>query len=247
MGDHMIKYISTGIKGLDKILKGGFPKDSVVLVTGGAGTGKSIFGLQFLISGCEKGEKGIHISFEDEKQMLEDQAESLGWDLNKYETKGLLKVINFYMPGRHIVDVIKTIEKEVKQFNPDRIVIDSLSVLSLYAEAVAAVELSRLSGASPQVVPMKLVTMGSIMGLLSRIKKMNATALVIGEVPEGHNSLTRDSYSEFISDGVINMSRGKGKELGKRFLQVIKMRSVNHDLKMHGFTIERKEGIKMKK
>ena len=60
----MIKRIKSGIFGLDDLVQGGIPKNSIVLVSGEAGSGKSIFGLQFLVQGAKNNEKGIYVTFE---------------------------------------------------------------------------------------------------------------------------------------------------------------------------------------
>ena len=80
-----IKRISTGISGLDPLIQGGFKRNSVNLVAGGAGTGKSIFAMQFIIEGLKKNEPGIYITFEEKKEKVYEDMLEFGWDLEKYE------------------------------------------------------------------------------------------------------------------------------------------------------------------
>ena len=63
-----IKRISSGISNLDPLIDGGFVKNSVNLVAGGAGCGKSIFAMQFIMEGLKKKEPGIYITFEEKKK-----------------------------------------------------------------------------------------------------------------------------------------------------------------------------------
>ncbi|MBU0662837.1 AAA family ATPase, partial [Candidatus Micrarchaeota archaeon] len=86
-----IARVKTGIDGLDKALKGGFPKGNIVLISGGAGTGKSTLCMQYLYNGAKLfGEKGLYISTEQSEKDLRKAAASYGWDLESLEKKGLL-------------------------------------------------------------------------------------------------------------------------------------------------------------
>ena len=62
-----VSRVATGIYGLDKLIEGGFKKNSTNLVAGGPGSGKTIFAIQFLVEGVKKGEPGIYITFEEKK------------------------------------------------------------------------------------------------------------------------------------------------------------------------------------
>src|SRR5688572_14514434 len=75
----------TGIMGFDEITEGGLPKKRLTLISGEAGNGKSLFGMQFLVNGVEKfDEPGLFISFEvDELQITQDFA-SLNFNLSKH-------------------------------------------------------------------------------------------------------------------------------------------------------------------
>jgi circadian clock protein KaiC len=86
--------VSTGIKGLDALLEGGFPKGRSILVTGEPGTGKTIFSLQFLVEGLARGEKGIYVAADEGPLDIIEQAASLGWDLEKYIERKELAILN---------------------------------------------------------------------------------------------------------------------------------------------------------
>ncbi|WP_052747842.1 RAD55 family ATPase [Geoglobus ahangari] len=71
--------IKTGIIGFDTIIGGGYRPNTVNVVVGASGTGKTIFSLQFLLKGIELGEKGIYVSFDMDAKAIRILAESLGW------------------------------------------------------------------------------------------------------------------------------------------------------------------------
>ncbi|HLC65734.1 MAG TPA: ATPase domain-containing protein [Candidatus Nanoarchaeia archaeon] len=76
-----MKRIKTGIKGFDELVQGGFPEGSSTLITGSPGTGKSIFGLQYIYNGAIKyKERGLYLTFEQRKTDMMNQAVQFGWD-----------------------------------------------------------------------------------------------------------------------------------------------------------------------
>ena len=79
-----VRRIRTGIKGFDKLIQGGFPEASTILLTGSPGTGKTIFGLQFLYNGAARfRDKGLYVTFEQTERALLEQANLFGWNLEK--------------------------------------------------------------------------------------------------------------------------------------------------------------------
>lgn len=131
------KHISTGIEGLDIMTNGGFLEGSSTFLTGASGTGKTIISIQFLIAGLLKGEKGIYVSYEESRDHLVFDAKSFGWDLEKYEKDGLLKIIALYPEELYPEEHLQMINKSVEEFGAKRIVIDSLSSLNnLYKEEI---------------------------------------------------------------------------------------------------------------
>src|SRR5690606_21329073 len=86
--------VSTGIAGLDKILDGGMPKGTAVILEGPPGTGKTTIGIQFLYEGIIRdNETGIFITFEEFPDQIYKDMKSFGWDLRDLERKNKLRII----------------------------------------------------------------------------------------------------------------------------------------------------------
>ncbi|MEM3690769.1 MAG: ATPase domain-containing protein, partial [Candidatus Micrarchaeia archaeon] len=127
----------TGIKGFDELVEGGFPKGSTILIAGDPGTGKTIFGLQFIYNGAVKfNEKGLYLSLEQTADAIRNQALQFGWDLKKLEEQGKLKIVS--IPVR---DISSTTAREILEMCRNegikRLVIDSLSTLAINAPIYA--------------------------------------------------------------------------------------------------------------
>ena len=80
--------IPTGIPGLDSLIDSGFVEGSSNLIVGNAGSGKTIFAIQFIVEGIKRGEPGIYVTFEERKEKMYENMKSFGWDLQKYEDEG---------------------------------------------------------------------------------------------------------------------------------------------------------------
>src|SRR3989344_1128990 len=120
-----MKKIKSGIKGLDQLIDGGFLESHSILVCGAPGTGKTIFGLQFLHNGVkEENANGLYVCIEDHLPKLKFYASQFGWDfdkLHKSKKVGFLEV-PIDQRGFKIVDAIA---EKAKEINAKRIVIDS--------------------------------------------------------------------------------------------------------------------------
>jgi len=89
-----IDRVPTGVPGLDPLIEGGFPKGRSILVTGNPGTGKTIFSLQFLAEGLERGEKAIYVAADEPPFDIVEQAASMGWDFEKHVEEKNLAILN---------------------------------------------------------------------------------------------------------------------------------------------------------
>jgi len=82
-----MERITTGIIGLDKYVGGGYPKNSVILISGGPGTAKTTFSLQYIYKGANISENGVYISFEQEPKDLKESVKEFCMDFYKLEKK----------------------------------------------------------------------------------------------------------------------------------------------------------------
>ncbi len=126
----MIMRIKTGIIGFDTIIGGGYRPNTVNVVVGASGTGKTIFSLQFLLKGIENGERGIYISFDMDTKAVMILAESLGWDrlITAMENAELMVTRSYAESISYLnEDIINYIEKSTD--GNTRIVIDSFTPL----------------------------------------------------------------------------------------------------------------------
>jgi circadian clock protein KaiC len=238
--------VKTGIIGLDDLIEGGLPKGSVTLISGSPGTGKTIFAMQFLVEGAKANEKSLYFSFEENRQAVVDQARQFGWDLDKLEKSGKFKIVCFNMPKTHVVNVTNEMETMAKSFKPDRVVIDSLSVLLVYLEMNSRVELASQSGmkidSASGMISEEAATRASVLNTIGNIRAWGGTAVLTAEMADDSKYLSRDSISSFVCDGVIKLSWLEA--LNKRTLAVRKMRSTNNSLETKSFSIGGK-GVKV--
>ena len=122
--------VSTGIASLDKLFSGGgYTKGSTVLVSGTAGTGKTSIAAAFIIASCKRGEKCLYLSYEESPGQLIQNLRSIGFDLERWTKKGLLKIVStrpaFFGLEMHLLDLYKILD----DFKPTSVVIDPLTSL----------------------------------------------------------------------------------------------------------------------
>ena len=219
----------TGIQGLDKALNGGFPQANTVLISGGAGTGKSTFCIQFLINGATLfGERGLYISTEQNKQELYRQAAGFGWNLADLEQKNLLKIVFLDITGSD--GFVVKLSNAIREFNPKRMVIDSLTTLTdtlilsglCEEKAFSMVQIAETVNPIPRND--EIVTKNILYTLFKEIKKYGITTLLTTELPEDQKTLSADGVSEFVADGVICLRALTVGDSSTRNLEIRKMR-----------------------
>jgi circadian clock protein KaiC len=243
----------TGVQGLDKALMGGFPQGNIVLVSGGAGTGKSTFCLQFLINGAALfGEKGLYISTEQNKEELYKQAAGYNWRLADLEQRNLIKILFFDITGPD--GFPEKLNALINEFRPKRLIIDSLTTLtdSLIVSGVGEDKQFSLVQIAETVNPIprteQIVTKNILYRLFKEIKKFGITTLLTTEMPEDGKTLSADGVSEFIADGVMLLHYVGVGSVDFRSLIVRKMRYTDHSkatlpyaMEQSGITIKESE------
>ena len=207
-----MELVSTGIEGLDQMMGGGIPKGHVVTVLGSFGTGKTTFGLQFLIEGLSRGEKGIFITLEEDPMSVNANAASFGWDLSPHVKDRKLSLIKLE-PSDAKATVLKVkseLPQFIKKFGAQRIVIDSISLLSM-------------------MFPDDIERRTRLFNLCNQIRTTDATCLLTAESKDNDSRSSRDGLVEYVSDGVISLRFHQGESQAVQLvLQVIKMRRLAH-------------------
>ncbi len=242
-----IERVPTGIKGFDKLVQGGFPSGFVMLVTGTPGCGKTLFGMEYVYNGARKyGEKGMIISFEQSLDDIRHQAAAIGLDLVTYEKKGLITLM--HIPITELdKGTLEKIKKEVERRKIKRLVVDSISTLSINAPIYTPVKDVALKDImnykaffSPPILG-DFVVNRFIYGFIDNLRRFSGcTTMVTAEAPEKGDYLSRDTISEFICDGVLALSfESMGGEYS-RSLIVRKMRGTKNDEDVHALEISDK-------
>lgn len=135
----------TGITGFDEITGGGLPRGRTTLPTGGPGSGKTIFGMQFLVHGVQKGnEPGIFVAFEESADRIVANAEGFGWKLEKIAQTRLFvldaqPLSNMLQAGDFdLGGMLAALQSKIKVMGARRIVFDALDiVMALLPDATA--------------------------------------------------------------------------------------------------------------
>ncbi len=213
LADRKIERCATGVAELDAILGGGLPKGSLILLSGNAGSGKTILSTQFLHNGATKyGEKGIYASFAENRDAYFRNMLTLGLDMRSLEEKGLFKFMDFsVMTESGMENVLDMIMSEVDKSGVKRLAVDSINaILQDFGDAAESRQLLRM-------------LFGKV------VKNMGVTTLLIGEIPFGEFK-SGFGVEEFVVDGIIFLrTAGKAGEgtVERRTLNVAKMRGVS--------------------
>lgn len=217
----------TGINGFDEITLGGIPQNRSTLIVGPAGSGKTLFGMQFLLHGVLNNEPGLFIAFEESEEDLIKNLNSLGFNLSDSIKKNALILqhiqldrTNFDVSGDYNLDgLFIQIGYKIDKFKIKRLVIDTIEVLfsQFTDENIIRYELQRL---------------------FRWLAQKKVTVIITGE--QGKENITRYGLEEYVADCVILLDNRVNKELATRYLRVLKYRGSPHGSNEYPFIIDNK-------
>jgi circadian clock protein KaiC len=216
----------TGINGFDEITMGGLPTGRPTLVCGGAGCGKTLFGLEFLVRGATQfNEPGVFMSFEETNEELIINVASLGFDLND-----LIKNKKIALDHVHIErsEIEETGEYDLEAlFIRLGHAIDSIGAKRVVLDTIE----SLFAG-----LPNQLIIRAELRRLFRWLKGKGVTAIITGE--RGDETLTRQGLEEYVSDCVIMLDHRVTEQTSIRRLRVVKYRGSLHGTNEYPFLID---------
>ena len=220
----------TGIAGLDAITGGGLPTGRPTLVCGGAGCGKTLLAMEFLVRGAtDFDEPGVFMTFEENAQELTDNVASIGFDLPSLIRRKKLILDYVHLERSEIA--------ETGEFNLEGIFIRlGHAIDSIGAKRVVLDTIESLFSALPNPTILR----AEIRRLFRWLKEKGVTAIVTGE--RGAETLTRQGLEEYVSDCVIMLDSRIHNQICRRRLRVVKYRGSTHGTNEYPFLID-EDGI----
>lgn len=225
--------MDVGIPGMNEILNGGLPIRNVVLLSGGPGTGKSIFGQQFLYAGLKLDEAGVLVTLEEHPVQIRINMDRFGWEPKKFEQEGKFAIIDAFTSGigesakreRYVVkdpddipSFLDVLKQAITDINAKRVVIDSISTLYMTKPMMAR---------------------STIMLIKKVLAGLGCTGFLISQV-----SVTDRGFGgpgvEHAADGIIRLDLDEYDGELKRSIIVWKMRGTSHSMRRHPFDITNK-------
>lgn len=228
--------VSTGNEQLDSILGGGFKRGKTYLVAGKAGTGKTIFSLQYLLHGANNGEPGIYVTVDEKPETLMDDSMRFGWNLYECIQKkrlSILPVRKFFAfdrwnknPQKRLDGTMKQLVDRSKEIGAKRLAIDPIAPLI----------------GSLEDIPLVREYVRAL--VLSIEDNLNTTNILTSEVPtQTTNSLSRYGVEEFLASGVIVLEMEKNRDGYSRTLTIPKMRWTDVQPSTYVFEIIQGRGV----
>jgi circadian clock protein KaiC len=220
----------TGIDGFDQVTGGGLPTGRPSLVCGGAGCGKTLFAVSFLVHGATRfDEPGVFMSFEESTGELAQNVASLGFDL-----PGLIE------QKKIVLDHVRVERSEIEEtgdydleglFIRLGFAIDSIGARRVVLDTVE----SLFAGLANQ-----MILRAELRRLFRWLKDKGVTAVITGERGEG--TLTRQGLEEYVSDAVILLDHRVTEQVSTRRLRIVKYRGSPHGTNEYPFLID-EDGI----
>ncbi len=229
-----VEKLSTGIAGLDYVSGGGIPRGRATLVSGSAGSAKTVLAVQFLVEGINRSnENGVFVTFEESPQDIRRNMMGFGWDIARLEREGKWVFVDASMQSDfETVEVgaydlgalIARIENAIDEVDARRLSLDSLGAVfgQFERQDIVRRELHRTVAA---------------------FKRIGITSILTSERTDEYGEIARFGVEEFVSDNVIILRNVLEDEKRRRTIEILKFRGTSHNKGEYPFTIVPGDGI----
>ena len=232
LSEQPIEKRLTGIAGFDHIADGGLPRGRSTLVSGTAGSAKTVFAVQFLLEGVARGENGVFVTFEESPADLRRNVLGFGWDLAALEaTRQLCFVDASQRPEEERIEagsydfgaLVARIETAIRKVDAKRVSLDSIGAVFAQFNDSASVrrELQRISAA---------------------LKQLDVTAVITSERNDDYGPISRHGMEEFVADNVVLVRNVLEDEKRRRTIEILKLRGTSHQKGEYPFSVNQ-QGI----
>ena len=223
--DSDIPRIDFGIEGLDEMVQGGVPERSLIVAIGGAGTGKTTFGLQFLHEAIQNGERAVYITLEESRQRVVQSATEKGWEFDRHTEEGNLAVVDIdpIEMANSLTSIRNELPRLVEEFGASRLVLDSVSLLEMMYDDQS-------------------VRRTEIYDFTKALKDAGVTTMLTSEASEDNPFASRHGIIEYLTDAVVVLRYIRPEDFRETRLavEIQKIRDANHSRETKPYEITHK-------
>jgi len=209
-----IPRLDIGVEGLDNMIQDGVPQRHLIVIIGGAGTGKTTFGLQYLYHGLQKEDtdRGVFITLEQTYDDIMDTANERGWEFDRHEAEGNLAVIDLdpVEMANSLDNIRGELPELIEDFDADRFVLDSVSLLEMMYDDVS-----------------KRRT--EVFDFTQSLKDAGVTTVFTSEANDDNPYASRHGIIEYLTDAVVLLRYVRSETQETRLaVEIQKIRNANH-------------------
>jgi circadian clock protein KaiC len=224
--DSDVPRVDIGVEGLDEMILGGVPERHLIACIGGAGSGKTTFGLQFLHHGLQNGQNGVFITLEQSYEDIIDTANGRGWEFDRYEEEDTLAVVDLdpVEMANSLDNIRGELPELVMDFDADRLVLDSVSLLEMMYDDEAR-------------------RRTEVFDFTRSLKQAGVTTFLTSEASEDNEYASRHGIIEYLTDAVFFLQYIRGQSQETRLaVEIQKIRNADHSRERKPYEITA-EGI----